>query len=179
MKRWIWVLVPALLLSLYAGCSKKEETLQAQKEEAKGEQLRPYDETADAHQDIQRAIERASMTNKRILLIFGANWCPWCVALHKLFETNEQIHSYLQKHFEVVLIDVGKKDKNLDLNEKYGNPIQNGIPVIVVLDSNGEFLAVQETGSLEKPVKEGEEKGHDPEKVMQFLRKWGERPQSS
>ena len=70
------------------------------------------------------------------------------------------------------MIDVGKRDKYQDLNEQYGNPYQHGFPVLVVLNDQGHQLTTQETGSLEKPVQEGVEKGHDPEKVLVFLQQW-------
>ncbi len=160
------VLIAALLL--ICGCGKKQSA--REKEKPAAQQL-AYDENANAHLEIQRAIERASLTGKKILLIFGANWCPWCRSLHRLFETDAEIKDYLKQHFEVVWVDVGKKDKNMDLDDKYGNPVAKGIPVIVVLDSNGNYLYTQDTGSLEKPAKE---KGHAREKILEFLRRWGE-----
>jgi thioredoxin-related protein len=169
------ILLLGCFLIVTIACQK---TSSADKEQDTATEM-AYDENANAHQDISRAVSKATMTNKRILLVFGANWCPWCRALHKLFETNAEIHQYLQDHFEVVLINVGHRDKNADLNEKYGNVWANGIPVIVILDSNGEYLATQETGSLEYSKEESKEKGHNPEKVMNFLHKWSNPLQST
>jgi len=59
----------------------------------------------------------------------------------------------------------------MDIDAAYGSPNKFGIPVIVVLDKNGKQLHTQETGSLEFP-KDSSKKGHDPEKVMKFLRQW-------
>ena len=33
-----------------------------------------YDEQADAHRDISAAIAKATKSEKRVVLIFGANW---------------------------------------------------------------------------------------------------------
>ena len=52
------------------------------------------------------------------------------------------------------------------MNEKYGNPIEHGIPVLVVLDSDGKQLTTKDSGELE----EGE--GHSPAKILAFLREW-------
>ncbi len=129
-----------------------------------------YDEQAVAREDIEKAVERAHKEEKRILLIFGANWCPWCRAFHQLLEMDVKIKEVVETYYEVVFIDVGRKDKNMDVNERYGNPLQFGLPVIVILDKKGEYLTTQETGILENEDKTT--KGHNPEKVLTFLETW-------
>jgi len=130
-----------------------------------------YDAKANAEQDIQNAINRAQRNNKRVLLIFGANWCPWCQALHRLFESNKEIHSFLADNYEVVLVDLGRRDRNMGIDARYGSPNKLGLPAIVVLEKDGAQLHSQETGALEFP-KDHAQKGHDPAKVLHFLRGW-------
>ncbi|MDZ7318261.1 MAG: thioredoxin family protein [candidate division KSB1 bacterium] len=131
-----------------------------------------YDEQAIAKEDIERAIVTAQQSGKRILLMFGGNWCIWCHRLHRLLKDDPTIHQVLKKNYLLVMIDVGKRDKNLDLNEKYGNPFQYGFPVLVVLEKDGSQLHTQETGSLEYTPQESSEKGHHPGRVLQFLETW-------
>lgn len=130
-------------------------------------QTRPtlYDEKADGAQQIEKALAEAKKGKKTVLLQFGANWCGWCHKLHKLCETDKTLAAELKKNFVVVLIDIDKKH-NADINERYGNPIQHGLPVIVVLDSTGKQLFTQDTGKLE----EGDH--HSPVKVLAFLKQW-------
>ena len=131
------------------------------------EQGELHENLHEAAHRIEKAVETATKENKRILLIFGARWCVWCRALHHLITTNTDVMEVLDKYYEVVSIDVGHKDKNMDINEKYGNPIENGLPVMVVLDEKGNHLTTQETGSLEcedETIKE-----HEPSKVLDFL----------
>ena len=45
-----------------------------------------YNTTADANVLVAKAIERAKHDNKRILLMFGGDWCGWCHKLHDLFQ---------------------------------------------------------------------------------------------
>ncbi len=104
-----------------------------------------------------------------MLLQFGANWCGWCHRLHGLFKDNSEIAKTLKDNFVVVLIDVDQvegKPHNQDVVQRYRNPTRFGLPVLVVLDSNGKQLTTQDTGKLE----EGDH--HDPKKVMAFLEKW-------
>ncbi len=129
-----------------------------------------YVENADAKTDIANAISVAQQSGKNILLMFGGNWCVWCHRLHRLLAEDETIRTFLNENYILVMIDVGKRDKNLDLNEKYGNPYQHGFPVLVVLDKEGNQLYTQETGSLEYTQAENTQKGHHPGRVLQFLK---------
>jgi thiol:disulfide interchange protein len=123
-----------------------------------------YDESADGPKQLSQALEQAKKENKTILLQFGANWCGWCHKLHKLFDTDQAIHSKLQKDYVVVMVDVNK-GHNSDFSAKYGAD-KHGLPCIVILDSNGKHLTTKDTGELE----EGDH--HSPEKVIAFLNQW-------
>ena len=57
---------------------------------------RPYDETADANQDIANAIVLAGESEKYILLEMGGNWCPDCRTLGEYF-AREDINSWLDE----------------------------------------------------------------------------------
>lgn len=124
-----------------------------------------YDEAADAKADIAHSVELAKHSHKNILIDFGGNWCIWCHRLDSLFHTNKQIANLLEKKFIVVHVDIGKFDKNLDIAEHYGADLKKmGVPVLVVLNDEGELLKVENTGELESG------KGHSPAKVLKFLR---------
>ena len=63
-------------------------------------------------------------------------------------------------------VDTGgrRSGKHSDINQRYGDPMQHGLPVLVVLDGEGELVTTQETGSLEDGPR------HDPAKILEFLR---------
>jgi protein disulfide-isomerase len=107
----------------------------------------PYDETANAQNDIADAINLAEKTDKYILLEMGGNWCPDCRTLGEYF-AREDIKSWLDERFIVVAVDVGEWDKNLDIAERYGNPISEGIPSLVVLDAEGNLEFATLAGEL-------------------------------
>jgi len=130
-----------------------------------------YDEKADAGADVAAALARAGQQHKRVLLVFGANWCPWCLKLHNLFESNRQIARLLLYEYETVLVDIGRMNKHLDLARRYGADLRKaGVPFLTVLDAAGKTLVNQETGSLEA----GDH--HDPDKVKAFLTRWKTEP---
>jgi thioredoxin-related protein len=129
-----------------------------------------YDPKSDGTAQIIIALTQAKAEHKNVLLMFGANWCIWCRRLHSTFETNTAIAKALDENFVLVLVDVNMRHgikRNYDVNEHYGNPIKEGLPVLVVLDSRGKQLTTQETGALE----DGKE-AHDPAKVLAFLTQW-------
>ena len=128
-----------------------------------------FDVRADGSAQIADALSRATVEKKRVILDFGANWCIWCHRLHHTFETDPGVSKALDKGFIVVMIDVNTRHgtkRNADINVKYGNPIVHGIPVLVVLDSDGKQLTTKDSGELE----EGD--GHSPAKILAFLKEW-------
>lgn len=152
-----------LLLFAAVACTS---FVQAQTDDTPGKP-RPaiYDESADGSEQIAAALVEAKSENKRVLLQFGANWCPWCYLLHDLFAEDPAISKVLTTDYVVVLIDVNQ-GHNKVVDEVYGNPTRLGLPVLVVLDSEGRQLTTQNTGDLEKG------NAHDPAKVLAFLKKW-------
>lgn len=107
----------------------------------------PYDENAIPADDIVHAMAQSASDGKLVLLDFGANWCPDCLVLTTLFE-DPAVKPFLEENYHVVRIDVGMWDKNLDISQAYGNPIDNGIPAVVVLSPTGEIIATTKDGSL-------------------------------
>jgi thiol-disulfide isomerase/thioredoxin len=119
----------------------------------------------DAHAEIKQALALASKQHKRVLIVFGANWCYDCHVLDLAFHRPD-VATLLQKNYEVVHVDVGEGDKNQDLMEQYQVPMKKGIPAIAVLDSDGKLLYSQKGGEFEKA------RALAPEDVLAFLNQW-------
>ncbi len=105
---------------------------------------RPYDEKSDARGAIATAIAD-NPGRKRILLTFGANWCSDSRGLEAHYRS-ATLAPVLADAFQVVHVDVGMFHRNLDLVEEYGNPIDKGIPSVVLLDADGKILFVNHGG---------------------------------
>ena len=128
-----------------------------------------YDTHADGGAQISAALARAAAEHKRVILDFGANWCIWCRRLHATFEGDPAVSSALARDFVVVMVDVNTRNgpkRNAGVNERYGNPVQHGLPVLVVLDSDGRQLTTKDSGELEEGA------GHSPAKITAFLASW-------
>jgi thioredoxin 1 len=124
-----------------------------------------YAPGGDAHAEIKHALQLAAKGHKRVLVVFGANWCYDCHVLDLAFQ-RQDVAGVLQRNFEIVHVDVGEGDKNQDLMADYQVPMKRGIPAIAVLDSNGKLLYSQKGGEFEKA------RALAPEDVLQFLNKW-------
>jgi thioredoxin 1 len=122
-------------------------------------------QNVDANQEIAEAIHIASAAHKRILLVFGGNWCFDCHVLDEAFHSPE-IAPTLNKSFVVAHIDIGQMDKNLDVAKKYDIPLERGVPAIAVLDSDGKLLFSQKRGEFEAA------RSMAPEDILAFLNKW-------
>jgi thioredoxin 1 len=96
---------------------------------------RPYDAKQDANAAIASLLADAS-SGKRILLIFGANWCSDSRVLERHFRS-AALAPMLEREFRVLHIDVGTFHRNLDIANRYGNPIDKGIPAVVLLAPDG------------------------------------------
>jgi thioredoxin 1 len=114
----------------------------------------PYNESANAAADVQRALAAARADRNDVLVVFGANWCPDCRELDKAL--NGSSHALIAGHFQVVKVDVGRFDKNLELANQYGNPIRMGIPAVVVLSADNRIVYSSKGGELANARKMGD-----------------------
>ncbi len=124
-----------------------------------------YTPSVDAHTEIKEALEKAAKDHKRVIIVFGANWCYDCHVLDAAFHRPD-LAAVLNPNYEVIHIDVGHGDKNQDLMEQYNVPMKRGIPALAVLDSTGKLLVSQRNGEFENARSLG------PEDLLAFLEKW-------
>jgi protein disulfide-isomerase len=107
----------------------------------------PYDERADARASIRTALGVVGTGPRRVLLVFGANWCEDCRSLDEALRSGRNAE-LMAREFEVVKVDVGRFDRNLDVAKAYGDPIRKGIPAAVVLSADGQVLYATKAGEL-------------------------------
>lgn len=99
----------------------------------------PYDAGLDAHAAVDAAFERARADGKRVLVNFGGNWCPDCRILSGMMEI-PAFAAFLDAHYEVVKIDVGRYDRNMDVAARFGFAGLDGVPTIAVADADGRIV---------------------------------------
>ncbi len=124
-----------------------------------------YPDPAEAPASIASALAAATKDHKRVLLVFGGNWCYDCHVLDATFHS-KAIAPLVIANYHVVHVNVGDYDKNLDLAKKYEIPLDKGVPSLAVLDANGELVVSQRKGEFESTARLG------PEDVVEFLKRW-------
>lgn len=94
----------------------------------------PYDEAADASAAVDKALARAKKSGKRVIIDMGGNWCGDCRILAATMELPE-MKAFLDRHFEIVTVDVGRFDKNLQVPARYGITTRlEGVPALLIVD---------------------------------------------
>lgn len=108
---------------------------------------RGYDEGADANAAIAQAVQRIQGSGRKVLVVFGANWCGDCRVLDETMKTG-RLKQLMDAHFDVVKVDVGRFDRNVQIAERYAVPLKKGIPTIAIVDGSGRASFVTQAGEL-------------------------------
>jgi thioredoxin 1 len=108
---------------------------------------KPYDESADARAELNRSLQQAKSQNKRVLVVFGANWCDDCQALAKLMAKGP-VADHVAQRYVVTKVDVGNFNKNLDLAREMGEATKKGIPAVAVIAADGSLVRATQAGEL-------------------------------
>jgi len=106
-----------------------------------------YDPTVDARAEVEAAFAAAKTSGKRVLIDYGADWCPDCHSLAAFMDGSAGV-ALIDRAFEVVKVDVGFWDHNLDVAGEYGDAIAKGIPAVVVYTADGKLIGSSADGSL-------------------------------
>lgn len=93
----------------------------------------PYDEAANAGKAVAAASARAKASGKLLLIDLGGNWCPDCRILAGTMEL-PQLKRFIRSHYEVVMVNVGRFDRNMDIPARYGIVRPAGVPALLVID---------------------------------------------
>ena len=125
-----------------------------------------YDKNADARAEIKEAVARAAKNHRRVILVFGGNWCYDCHVLDQAFHQDD-VAPLVAKNFQVVHVDIGDDGKkNNDVAAEYQTPLNKGVPVLAILGPDGKLLYSQQNGEWESA------RSLDPDDVIAFLNKW-------
>ncbi len=131
------------------GCRRKKETL--------------YDPTRVVAEQMETAYKEAEQTNKSILVVFGGDWCSWCMRLHEVFLTDPAVSATINRQYVVVYVD---SDSNVGFARHCKAQIES-VPYLTILDSSGQVLVNQRT----EPFESG--RTYNMGKLQAFLDSYG------
>jgi len=98
----------------------------------------PYDVAADADNQVAAAKARAKAHHKLLLIDLGGNWCLDCRVLAGVMEV-PAVAAFISRHYEVVKVDIGRRDKNLQIPTHYGIDLE-GVPAVLIVDPRKDKL---------------------------------------
>lgn len=125
-----------------------------------------YSDPREAGDELKAALAKAALEHKRVLVVFGGNWCYDCHVLDTTFHSQE-FAPLVDANFVVVHINIGDEGKdNNDLAARLGVALDKGVPSLGVLEPNGKVVYAQKNGEFEATEKIG------PGDVRAFLEKW-------
>jgi len=126
----------------------------------------PYDESADADAAVAKAFAQATAAHKRVLIDLGGNWCPDCRILAGIMELPE-VKQFLDAHYVVVRVDVGRFNKNLQVPARFGITQRlEGVPSVLIADPNGTLVDGGHTAAL------ADARSMTPQSIADWLAEW-------
>jgi len=125
-----------------------------------------YPASADAHAEIKEAEQKSAKEHKRLLLVFGANWCFDCHVLDLAFQRPE-LAPVIAANYEVVHVDIGPDGKkNADVAKQFDVSFDKGVPVVAVVEADGKVVVSENNGEFE------DARQLTPQFLAEFLNKW-------
>lgn len=126
----------------------------------------PYQPAADARADLDRALARARSTGKRVLIELGGNWCADCRVVAGVLAIPEA-KRFMDEHYVVVTVDVGRMDRNLDIPGRFGVTLA-GVPTLLVLDGEGRLLNAATSAELTSA------RDMKPQAILDYFARWSD-----
>jgi len=84
-------------------------------------------------QDVDEKRNAAISKNKRLLVVFGAQWCHDSRGLSQRFST-PKMHAILQQQYETVFVDVGYFSKGFEAIKQLNQTIFYATPTVLIID---------------------------------------------
>jgi thiol:disulfide interchange protein len=129
----------------------------------------PYDEAltpAQVDAAVNAAFARATKTHKEVLIDLGGNWCGDCVVLANIMLLPE-MKPFMASHYEVVSIDTGRNNKNLQVPARFGVDLSGGVPTVLIVKSDGRTVVnAGHIAALE------DARHMTPQAIADWLAKW-------
>lgn len=127
----------------------------------------PYDEAAAAMASVDKARARARASHKLLLIDLGGNWCLDCRILAGTVELPE-LKAWVKRHYELVTVDVGRFDKNLEIPARYGiRDRLKGVPSLLIVDPKTDRLInAGDTAAL------SDARSMNPQGLADYLAHW-------
>ena len=124
-----------------------------------------YDPKPAPEKDLLLAQAKATRENKRILVIFGGDWCIWCKRLDTFFKEHDDLRKERDDLFVLLKVNMSPLNENWPFLSHY--PKIPGYPWIFVLNADGSLQQSFDTDTIEDGGN-----SYSEHAVKQFLARW-------
>lgn len=129
-----------------------------------------YDEGANQIEQIDKAISKAAEDGKNVICQVGGNWCKWCLMFAEYITKDDEIRNFVDENYIYIHVNYNPRKPSDEtatkMLKRLGNPGRFGYPALVVLDSEGKVIHIQDSSYLE------DGNGYDKDKVVRFFKNW-------
>lgn len=106
----------------------------------------PYDASRDAQADVDAALAAARTSGKHALVVMGGSWCHDSMALWYIFH-DTRFAAMLAERYELVWVNVGHRDRNIDIARRFGLDGIHGTPTVLILTPDGTATNLEDAPS--------------------------------
>ena len=96
----------------------------------------PYKKLKISLNELKEFIKYSVDQNKQSIVIFGANWCPDAKFLEAVMQL-PTVKNFLEKYVNILSIDLGEYEINMELFNFFDSDIKDGIPRVFIMDKRG------------------------------------------
>ena len=125
----------------------------------------PYDVNANAPADVDAALARATATGKRVIVDLGGNWCGDCRVFAAIMDV-PAVKKFIDAHYEVVQVNVGRYDTNLEIPARFGLDKPKAAPTTLIVSPDGKLLNGDDLVALK------DARSMTPQAVLDWLAHW-------
>ncbi|MEI9930107.1 MAG: thioredoxin family protein [Rhizomicrobium sp.] len=103
---------------------------------------------------------------KEVLIDLGGNWCADCRIMAGLMELPE-MQAFMKAHYEVVSVNVGRFDTNLQIPARYGITERlQGVPAFLVVTPDGKLVNRGQVSAIQ------DARHMSPQALADWLAQW-------
>jgi thioredoxin 1 len=130
---------------------------------------KPFSGKVITARQLKNFISKALELKKQPLVIFGANWCPDAQYLEAVMGMLT-VTKLLAQHYEIMRVDVGDYDQNMELYTVFDMPSEEGVPRVVILDLKGRVLNF-DSNDRWRTARET-----DPQEIFNYFQEFANQP---
>ncbi|MBW4548715.1 MAG: thioredoxin family protein [Symplocastrum torsivum CPER-KK1] len=120
-----------------------------------------YDEAIDPHEQVDTALKKANAEGKPILMQIGGNWCKDAKRLDAFYSEQPAVKQVIEEKFVFIRVNNDRENPNWEFFNKL--PSFSWIPTLIILDAQGNIVAVREGKQLETNNE------YDAQLILSFL----------